>query len=212
MPSVVHLVLEGVDAAGPAPRRPRAHNNVYITLIICHYVTGWACYHITRAETEAMIKDQPDLGRGDRGWATTELHLNMTTAKSRRTAHEIAAGSVATAWARARQTARQLSRWFQVNIRDDRDVAAIKLGPGKLLWCSPSGKCRTKENFQSYNRACHHFGIADNRSKQTSARIDYKLVIYESLCMVRAPASQPHIYLDPPFGFSGSAPEQHSAS
>ena len=83
-----------------------------------------------------MIKVQPGLGRGDHGWAATELGLNMTTAKSR----WIAAGSVATAWARARQTSRQLSRWIQVNIRDDRHVAVIKLGPGKLLWRSPTGK------------------------------------------------------------------------
>ena len=95
-----------------------------------------------------MVKDQPDLGRGDHGWAATELRLNMTTAKSRQTAEEIAAGSVATAWIRTRQTSHQLSRWIQVNIRDDREVAAIKLGPGKLLWCSPSGKCRAKENYQ----------------------------------------------------------------
>ena len=51
-----------------------------------------------------------------------------------------------------------------------------------------------------------------NQPKRYRTAIDYRLVIYESLCMVRAPASQPHIYLDPPFGFSGSAPEQHGAS
>ena len=112
-----------------------------------------------------MIKDQPGLCRGDCGWAVTELGLNMTTTKSRQTAQEITAGSVAIAWAGARQTARQLSHWIQVNFRDDRDVAAIRLGPGKLLWCSPYGKCRAKENYQSYNRARHPLGIADNRSK-----------------------------------------------
>ena len=64
------------------------------------------------------------------------LPLEYDNRQVQRTAQEIAAGSVATAWARARHTSRQLSRWIQVNIRDDRDVAAIKLGPGKHSDCA----------------------------------------------------------------------------
>ena len=98
--------------------------------------TLWSCCHITRLRRsnnyKAMIARtrRAWLGRGDRGWATTELHLNNYDYRSkpgpglRRTAVATASERLPVWACRAKQTACWMSRQIQVNSRDDCDGAA----------------------------------------------------------------------------------------
>ena len=102
--------------------------------------TLWSCCHITRSESEQQLHVQGHdparsrctwLGRGYRGWVTTELRLNNNydyCAKPgpglRRTEVATAAERLPVCACRAKQTACWMSRQIQVNSRGNCDGAA----------------------------------------------------------------------------------------
>ena len=166
--SRVHVPLTPSSTWSSVPIHPargtmQSHNYDPIPnqriMLSCHKIRGRATRPRTLEQRTAGSRQRPS-------WlGATELRLNsyvncQVQANSRGD-HDWAANHLGQGQANCAP--------YPGKRRGKRDMTAILLGPGKLGWHSPSGgnKCRSKENRQSYNRACHRDPLGEQKTKQS---------------------------------------------